>query len=189
MSLAPAFSGQPLDRADPLRSDPARLAELLADDARLLKLDGLVPELDGDGRLDWQPVNGIQAELVFLGIAQGRAHFAAVPGEGNAEPAYAQRTIWAMLGRLSADDLALYGTARSVLDWHARHRFCARCGRPTAHHGHITSDQMSTATFGLWVMTQPPYRSPTRHPELVSGSIVPRERRANRKMDAETSSA
>ena len=114
MSLAPAFSGQPLDRADPLRSDPARLAELLADDARLLKLDGLVPELDGDGRLDWQPVNGIQAELVFLGIAQGRAHFAAVPGEGNAEPAYAQRTIWAMLGRLSADDLALYGTARSV---------------------------------------------------------------------------
>ena len=132
MSLAPAFSGQPLDRADPLRSDPARLAELLADDARLLKLDGLVPELDGDGRLDWQPVNGIQAELVFLGIAQGRAHFAAVPGEGNAEPAYAQRTIWAMLGRLSADDLALYGTARSVLDWHARHRFCARCGQPTA---------------------------------------------------------
>jgi NAD+ diphosphatase len=37
-----------------------------------------------------------------------------------------------MLGQLSPDDLALYGTARSVLDWHARHRFCARCGQPTA---------------------------------------------------------
>jgi NAD+ diphosphatase len=37
-----------------------------------------------------------------------------------------------MLGQLSPDALALYGTARSVLDWHARHKFCARCGQPTA---------------------------------------------------------
>ena len=126
-----AFAGQPLDRADPLRSQPDKLAELLAGEARLLKLDALVPEFDSEGRLAWQPVDGAAGELVFLGLAEGRAHFAAVPDEGNAEPAYAQRQIWATLGRLSADDLALYGAARSVLDWHARHRFCARCGRPT----------------------------------------------------------
>jgi NAD+ diphosphatase len=125
----PAFSGQPLDRADHLRTDPAKLAEL-AGEGRLLRLDGLVPVLDADGRLVWDEVAG--GELVFLGMAEGCAHFAAVPGEGNADPAYAQRQIWTMLGQLSADDLALYGTARSVLDWHARHRFCARCGQPTA---------------------------------------------------------
>jgi NAD+ diphosphatase len=127
----PAFSGQPLDRADHLRSDPDKLAELLAGDSRLLKLDALVPELGGEGRLVWQPVDGAGGELVFLGLAEGCAHFAAVPDEGNADPAYTQRQIWGLLGQLSADDLALYGTARSVLDWHARHKFCARCGQPT----------------------------------------------------------
>ena len=126
----PAFCAQSLDRADHLRSDPAKLADLLAD-ARLLRLDALVPELDGAGRLVWDTVNGGDAELVFLGLHEGRAHFAAVPAEGNADPAYAQRPIWGLLGQLSADDLALYGGARSVLDWHARHKFCARCGQPT----------------------------------------------------------
>ena len=131
MSAGPAFSGQPLDRADPLRSAPDKLAELLPD-ARLLRLDALVPELDGEGGLVWDALDGAGGELVFLGLADGRAHFAAVPAEGNADPAYLQRPIWGMLGRLSPDDLALYGTARSVLDWHARHKFCARCGQPTA---------------------------------------------------------
>jgi len=126
----PAFGGQPLDRADHLRTDPKQLAALQAG-GRLLKLDALVPELDADGRLVWGPVDGIDVELVFLGLAEGRAHFAAVPDEGNDDPAYAQRPIWGLLGRLPADDLALYGTARSVLDWHARHKFCARCGQPT----------------------------------------------------------
>ena len=99
-----AFAGQPLDRADPLRSQPDKLAELLAGEARLLKLDALVPEFDSEGRLAWQPVDGAAGELVFLGLAEGRAHFAAVPDEGNAEPAYAQRQIWATLGRLSAKE-------------------------------------------------------------------------------------
>ncbi len=131
MSVLPAFSGQPLDRADPLRADPAKLAELRAAGARRLRLDGLLPELDDDGRLAWDDIDGEADDLIFLGIAEGRAHFAAVPDVGNADPAYAQRQIWTLLGLLAPDDLALYGTARSVLDWHARHRFCARCGQPT----------------------------------------------------------
>ncbi|MCK9543408.1 MAG: NAD(+) diphosphatase, partial [Novosphingobium sp.] len=35
------------------------------------------------------------------------------------------------LAALSAEDLATYGGARSLVDWHARHRFCARCGGGT----------------------------------------------------------
>jgi NAD+ diphosphatase len=36
-----------------------------------------------------------------------------------------------LLGRLPPAELALYGGARSLADWHARHRFCAKCGAPT----------------------------------------------------------
>jgi NAD+ diphosphatase len=127
--IAPAFSGQPLDRADHLRTDAAALAAARSG-ARLLRLDGLAPVLDEDGALHWDDI-GDESEAVFLGLRDGTAHFAAGPAEGNADPAYAQRPIWNLLGLLSADDLAIYGTARSVLDWHARHPFCARCGQPT----------------------------------------------------------
>jgi NAD+ diphosphatase len=134
VSHVPAFAGQPLDRADPLRSDPERLAALRADNGVLLKLDGLVPEVADDGKLTWLPAaEAGDAELAFLGLmTDGRAAFAAVPEQGNADPAYTQRKIWNLLGLLSPDDLAIYGTARSVLDWHARHHFCAQCGQPTA---------------------------------------------------------
>ena len=129
----PAFCGHPLDRADQLRSDPARLAEALADGALLLRLDGLAPLVGEDDRLAWGTVGeaAADAELVFLGLLDGRAAFAAVPTHGDAGPAYAHRPAWNLIARLPADELALYGGARSVLDWHARHRFCARCGQPT----------------------------------------------------------
>jgi NAD+ diphosphatase len=123
------FSGMPLDRADAVRSDPARLAELRRGGLRL-RMDGLLPATESD-TLVLEPLGEAGEELVFLGLQGERGVFAAVPAEGNVEPAYAQRQIWALLGLLSADDLALYGTARSVLDWHARHRFCARCGHRT----------------------------------------------------------
>lgn len=127
-----AFSGHPMDRADHVRADPARLAELATPQARLLKLDGLVPLLDGD-RLTWGRLAeaGEGADLVFLGLLGGEACFGAVPRAGDAEPAYARRDTFAALARLAPDDLALYGGARSLLDWHARHRFCAQCGEPT----------------------------------------------------------
>lgn len=128
-----AFAGQPLDRADPVRADPARLAALCVPEAKLLLVDRLIPRLEGDC-LCWGCVAdaGEGAELVFLGLRGGEALFAAVPEGGDTDPAYARRETWAALGRLVAEDLALYGGARSVLDWHARHRFCAQCGGPTA---------------------------------------------------------
>jgi NAD+ diphosphatase len=30
------------------------------------------------------------------------------------------------------EELAIYGGARSLADWHQRHGFCAKCGQPTA---------------------------------------------------------
>ena len=128
----PAFCGHPLDRADHLRSDPAKLAELRSQ-GLLLTLDGLAPRLGEAGRLALSPAADApsEAELVFLGLLEGRALFGEVPDGGDTAPAYTFREMWYQLAGLPAEELALYGGARSLLDWHARHRFCARCGQPT----------------------------------------------------------
>lgn len=128
-----AFAGSPLERADHLRADGAALARLMDWRARLLLLDGLLPQIGEDGALAWGTLADARpdAELVFLGLLEGKACFAAVPDEGAAGPAYAMPRAWAAMQQLSPADLAIYGTARSLVDWHARHRFCARCGHPT----------------------------------------------------------
>jgi NAD+ diphosphatase len=128
----PAFCGHPLDRADHLRSVHEKLAELRRD-GLLLTLDGLAPNLDGERRLALSPAAETpdDAELVFLGLLEGRALFGAVSEGGDTAPAYTFREMWHLLATLPAEELALYGGARSLLDWHARHRFCARCGQPT----------------------------------------------------------
>lgn len=128
-----AFAGSPLDRADHIRADPDALSGLMDWRARLLKLDGLSPVYTSDGALEWTTLAEAdpQAELVFLGLLDEKACFAAVPDEGAAGPAYASPAIWQAMAALEPSELALYGGARSLVDWHARHRFCARCGAPT----------------------------------------------------------
>lgn len=128
-----AFVGSPLDRADDIRNDPDRLVGLMDWRARLLKLDGLAPVCTPDGTLEWGTLADAAPgdDLVFLGMLDGKACFAAVPAEGAEGPAYAQPQIWRAMSELEPGELATYGGARSLVDWHARHRFCARCGQPT----------------------------------------------------------
>ena len=126
-----AFAGHKLDRADPIRTDAARLAELARAEARLLRLEGLIPRLDERQRLQWGRLGEAEGEVVFLGLLDGEPLFAAVPSEGDPDPAYTRRETFAALGVLQPDELALYGGARSLLDWHARHRFCPQCGGAT----------------------------------------------------------
>lgn len=124
-----------LDRADHLRADAAKLAELRArGDARLLLLDGLQPLLSEAGTLTWGGLDQLApgTETVFLGLADdGAPCFAAVLGASDERPAYLQRPNWNAIALLPESELALYGGARSLVDWHARHRFCARCGGVT----------------------------------------------------------
>jgi NAD+ diphosphatase len=133
MNVRAPFAGHRLDRADNIRADPARLAVLVKAEAKLLRLEGLIPRLGEDSRLQWGRVGdaGEGADIVFLGLLDDEPLFAAVPIEGDPDPAYTRRETWAAIGLLPEDELALYGGARSLLDWHARHRFCATCGRPT----------------------------------------------------------
>lgn len=128
-----AFTGSRLDRADHVRADPERLAGYTNWKARLLALDGLMPALDDMGRLAWGTLADAaeDAELCFLGLDEGKACFAAVPPRGDASPRMANPQLWSLMATLQPDDLALYGGARSLVDWHARHRFCAQCGGDT----------------------------------------------------------
>ena len=130
---AMAFAGSPIDRADHIRTDDAALADLMNWRARVLMMDGLLPGVDDHGGLVWGSLADVapEAELVFLGLMDGKAHFAPVPPAGADGPAYAMPSAWQVMQLLSPPDLAIYGGARSLADWHARHRFCARCGAPT----------------------------------------------------------
>jgi len=126
-----AFAGSPMDRADNIRSDPAALGNLMNWRARVMNLDGLLPEFDDEGRLLWHTLADVDpdAELVFLGLMEDKAHFAAVPPKGSSAPAMPR--AWQVMQMLQPEDLAIYGGAKSLVDWHARHQFCANCGAPT----------------------------------------------------------
>ncbi len=126
-----AFAGSRIDRADHIRQSPDALASLMDHRARLLMLEGLDPVIAPDGMLRWGSLADADAdaELVFLGLGEGRGCFAAVPTAGSTAPANPR--MWQAMASLSGEDLATYGGARSIVDWHARHQFCARCGGPT----------------------------------------------------------
>ena len=128
-----AFAGSLIDRADHIRTDPAALEGLMNWRARLLRLDGLDPQLDPDNSLMWGTLADADpaSELVFLGLAGDRGCFAEVQPRLLGSVAPANPRLWAAMTSLSAEDLATYGGARSLVDWHARHRYCARCGAGT----------------------------------------------------------
>lgn len=128
------FTGGALDRADQLRTDPERLAAARRHPrARALVLDG-IDFVPGDGvGLTWEAAGLTEPErLMLLGIdAAGVPHFVAEPMDGAKIDARS-RTVMRLLPLLGRDEAALYGAARSLVDWHARHRHCAQCGTPTA---------------------------------------------------------
>lgn len=128
-----AFAGSPVDRADHIRTDREKLGALMNWRAKVLMLDGLLPQIDDAGGLLWGTLADVadDAELVFLGMLDDKACFAAVPDTGATGPAYTMPRAWAAMQQLSPSDLAIYGGARSLVDWHARHRFCANCGAAT----------------------------------------------------------
>ena len=134
--IAAGFTGSPLDRSDAIRHDADAVAAAAGDwRARLLKLDGLMPEVAPDGTLVWTTLAEAadDAVLVLLGLIDGRPHFAAWLPDRAKGPATPMRSpaMTAALGSMRPEEASTYAAARSVLDWHDRHRFCANCGTAT----------------------------------------------------------
>lgn len=129
------FTGSPLDRADAMRKDEAAMVMARSNrDARWLVFDDLRPVMpDGPGLL-WLPRDAVPADAtsVFLGLDGDAPRFAvAGSADGLGRATDARTTGAALAASPNPGDAAIVAHARSLLDWHARHRFCANCGAPT----------------------------------------------------------
>jgi NAD+ diphosphatase len=147
---APAFCGYPIDRASLKRREAESLFDASAAEMIVLR-EGqpLLTPPGADGLM--RPVRlttgarnqlfGAGALTIFLGIDADDAPVFAVDA-GRANPTadgellegmgtFEELRAAAMRG-VPDGDLALIGTAKSILDWHARHGFCAVCGARTA---------------------------------------------------------
>ena len=133
------FAGNPLDRVAPRRTDAEWIRSLLDDPTtRVLPLHELKPLVRNGSAtaLDWQPVARWRrliddgATLVLLGIGDGRAHFALDAGPAEDPPADGAETIdvRTLAASIAGGEAAILAEARALIDWHARHRFCAQCG-------------------------------------------------------------
>jgi NAD+ diphosphatase len=144
------FAGNPLDRVSQRRQDAGWVVSLLEDPAtRVLPLHGLKPPvchssaalLDWQSVAPWRPLIDSGNTLILLGIRDGRAFFALDAGSteaasDNGSVLMDARTAAPMI---DGGEAAILAEARSLIDWHDRHRFCARCGTP------------SVVTSGGWV--------------------------------------
>lgn len=147
------FGGSGLDRAAHLRSDAARMAELLAV-GRVLPLWRGKPLMLAGAGLGWVGSDSVvlhhAGPPVFLGFDEDKPCFAAdisawVP-EAGAEAvqsgfldsseqhhpglpdSFAFAELRAAMLRLTAREAELAATAKAVLQWHLSHGFCAVCG-------------------------------------------------------------
>jgi NAD+ diphosphatase len=135
------FAGNPLDRMSERRRDKAWITALIADpNSRVLPLYDLKPAIMDMLRpaLDWQPLAEWRdaiaggATCIFLGVDGARRGHFAIDATRSAEAAAAENIDVRTLAPLvPAGEAAILAEARSLVDWHARHRFCAQCGTPT----------------------------------------------------------
>jgi NAD+ diphosphatase len=70
---------------------------------------------------------GGHAELIFLGMDGETALFAPLV----AKPGGRAWSVFALLNRMRPEEAAIWGAARSLNEWHARHVFCGTCGNAT----------------------------------------------------------
>lgn len=149
------FGGAALDRAGPLRCDPAALDRLRAHkSARVMLVWRGKPLVHGEGALAFLPLDHVVMadagiDQVFLGLEDGAALFAAdlsgwVPDDlddstlnqfldpsEQRHPALPDdhrfAELRAVMTGLTAREAELAAMARAVFQWHLSHRFCASC--------------------------------------------------------------
>ncbi|MDP4024309.1 NAD(+) diphosphatase [Methylobacterium sp. NEAU 140] len=122
---------QPEEAVPPFDAAEARLVLICGERLVLRGGTALIESADARGALD-----GV-SERIFLGHRDGRPVFAATApaeaAEGFAGPETRTLDLRAIAteAAVEADELGLLAVAKSMLDWHARHGFCAKCGTAT----------------------------------------------------------
>lgn len=129
----PGLTGSALDRADRLRHDAEALTRALRNmRARVLDLTALDPVVTADGAIGWKSLadSDPEAELLLLGLLDDVPHFVEWRA-GQPDPHPRSPAVFRALGMLPPDQSQIYAAARSLLEWHRRHGFCANCGSAT----------------------------------------------------------
>jgi NAD+ diphosphatase len=140
------YTKNPIARLGERRDDKAFLAALEADPraavyaigGELVILNKTAGGLDPLFAIAQARALGTAGETVFLGLLDGAARFAVALDGTVAEGLKTSsafvvsdlRTI-AVQGMVDPDHLAQLAEAKALLLWHARHRFCANCGKAT----------------------------------------------------------
>ena len=143
----PAFVTHVLDRAAHLRLDDDRLIAFESDSrsrAYVVFRDSLVVKRDGEAShalltIDEALKFGANPGTVFLGLRDGAAVFgmgiSAASAErliGRDDVAVSELRGMAMQGAIPTDQLSAVAMAKSLVNWHQRHGFCANCGVKTS---------------------------------------------------------
>lgn len=140
------FAGNPLDRGDAQRRDPAWLTAAAANaNSRFLPLWQLNALVQSAEHLNLAWLSGadlkpldIDVPPVFLGLEGDVAHFALDISEVhdpvhelglNDQFRFEDARVAAM--QLPPPETGILAQSRSQVDWHRRHRFCSACGEPT----------------------------------------------------------
>jgi NAD+ diphosphatase len=135
------FANNPLDRRSHLREDAAAIEALKATGHVLVfSMDKPVAKQGADGldalfsSADAQTL-GVAPDL-YLGLLAGRGVYAGITAlDEEALKARGLAVVdlrsLALQRALSPERLAMLGQARAMLNWHATHTHCARCGTPT----------------------------------------------------------
>jgi NAD+ diphosphatase len=143
----PAFVTHILDRAAHLRADDGKLLALEGRrEARafLVHRDSLVVKQDTDGprallTIDEALQLGANPGTIFLGLRDGAAVFgmgiSALAAEQlltRDDVAISELRGMMMRGMIPTDQLAAIAMAKTLVNWHQRHGYCANCGTRTA---------------------------------------------------------
>jgi NAD+ diphosphatase len=143
----PGFVGTILDRAAHLRSDDAKLLALEGrPDARayVVYRDSLVVKREAAGprallTIDEALKFGANPGTIFLGLREGAPVFGMGISPAAVEnlltrddAAVTELRGMAMQGVVPANQLSAIAMAKSMVNWHQRHGYCANCGTRTA---------------------------------------------------------
>ena len=138
------FAGGWFDRAGHVRRDELWLqAQKRRGDARYLVLSKLkaLMEVEDEVRVSWRSGEEVRefaedgAMVVLLGLHEGVPHFAIDITRSHDPRAFPEAgrylDVRSAASQAAGDQAAVLSQGRSIIDWHARHGFCAVCGRPT----------------------------------------------------------
>ena len=143
----PAFVTHVLDRAAHLRTKDEKLFALESDArsrAYVVHRDSLVVKKEGEASRALVSVEealkfGANPGTIFLGLRNGAAIFGMGISTAAVEKLITRNDVavselrgMAMQGAVPPDQLSAIAMAKSMVNWHQRHGYCANCGQRTA---------------------------------------------------------